>query len=1518
MDLRAARILPSISQLLRFPLLFLVFLVGHAQAANGMPEGTLGWSYYTGVFGPDEFAADPVTACQKTAMKHMGRPLKAMRPHEGHRNWYDCIYPHFLKVGGTEWYGSTLLICERGYTAYAQGVCRKEQPEVAVPLTCQGSAANPVQFTSGAKVQHETDLIAGPGAALHIVRTYRSVRENGLGQSAGFNWSFSFERAFFAPRDFGSTIRPKVSGTLGDGSYFQFSRQGDGTYRSDFDRSMSLVLQADGGWLLSTPDGTVERFDKIDDTFRLSSSHSRDSSVTQYVYGANNQLSEITDASGRGVTVKWEGDTIVSITSASGSVGYEYEQADIPGYGPIEGMGRLVGVHFLDRAGAEISSRTYHYEDANQRFLLTGITDEHGKRFATYAYDINGKAVLSEHAGGAGRHTFEYPSRTSRIVTDPLGSRRTVDLSFGADGIGRVAAQSQPGGAGCAASASAQTFSAKGDVTSKTDFNGNKTCLFNDPLRGTESARITGLAKGAACPAGIDSALPANARKTSTRWHPDWAMAAATAGPGRLETKVYNGQRDAAGKVVECASGAVLPNGKPIAVVCRATVQASNDNNGGLGFAAPGTGLVQEWRYTYNRSGQLLTSTGPAGADGKAESASMSYYADTSASHRPGDLASVRNGVGEVTSYLEYSDDGLPTKIKHPNGRIVESEYDARQRLVSSTVRAVSGQIETTRYEYDVAGQLIRMAAPDGSLLEYAYDDAHRLTGLRDRAGNSINFTLDAMGNAVRQEVKDPNGTLVAQTTRAFDALNRLQREQKSASDPGARFEYDAVGNLTASIDPMARTSKGTYDTFNRLIQQTLPAADATGKPAMIDYAYTPQDQLASVLDPRRLQTRYVVNGLGQQTTLISPDTGTTSTQFDGAGNAISRLDAAGRKTAYRYDAAGRVTGIGTSTFEYGVAGSAAAGRVTAMTDEAGKTVYAYDGMGRLLRKEQTSGAASRRFVTAYTYGSTGGAVGHVTSMTYPSGNRIDITYDSNGRPSALGLTRPNTARITILSDMTYQPFGAVRSWLWGNHSAASPNKYERQFDLENRLVSYPLGHLAAGGAVRTLSYDAAGRIVSSTHKGNAMPGRLDQRYYYDGRDRLIGFDSVTASQRFEYDANGNRTKLTAGSNSYLNTIDPGSNRLTATAGPAQSKRNTYDAAGNLVSDGALRFGYGNEGRLNSVSGASGGAVQYRYNGIGQRTIKSDVAGASTYFVYDEAGHMVGEYDTAGTPIQETVFLEGLPIALIKPRGAGAIENAYYIYADHLATSRVITRASDNKMVWRWDGANPFGEDPPDENPNRLGIFANNLRFSGQYYDKETNLYYNYYRDYDAQTGRYVQSDPIGFNGGMNTYGYVDGSPLDSVDPFGLERIDRVPGYGPTPGKVSPEVKSYLCNLIKECQGDLNCVYRRSNEDRRGGGPKGAKPNPATWNDPTLRNAENWAAAASGDALPLPAITDTELGILIYQFIIKEKIYPALGKSTTPSSKDAALAGLSGLEWKDRSPSEATKAAAQWCNDCAK
>jgi RHS repeat-associated protein len=108
----------------------------------------------------------------------------------------------------------------------------------------------------------------------------------------------------------------------------------------------------------------------------------------------------------------------------------------------------------------------------------------------------------------------------------------------------------------------------------------------------------------------------------------------------------------------------------------------------------------------------------------------------------------------------------------------------------------------------------------------------------------------------------------------------------------------------------------------------------------------------------------------------------------------------------------------------------------------------------------------------------------------------------------------------------------------------------------------------------------------------------------------------------------------------------------------------------------------------------------------------------------------------------------------------------YFIDADHLETPRVVVD-KDNAVRWRWL-AEPFGSSAPETNPQGLGVFTQPLRFAGQYADAETGLYYNWHRDYDASTGRYVQSDPIRQNGGINTYTYADNDPLRYSDPLGL------------------------------------------------------------------------------------------------------------------------------------------------------
>jgi RHS repeat-associated protein len=1416
----------------------------HAQQA--IPGGTKGWWYFISMTEGSGYAADPITACKHNALNNMGTPLLEMRPNAD--GSFGCKYSHVMQSVGAHWYTTTWLACEPGYHPRNTGVCVKND-ETPAPSSCLmpdlggagASVGNPVQLASGAKVQTEIDLVAGPDL-LRIERTYRSLRMNGMAQSAGQGWSFSFDRDFMVDRGSDGQGKPYVSGTLGDGSFFQFDPQTDGSFRSRYDKRLTLqaLSMRYDDWMLTVPNGQIERYTKVGDVFLLVSSQAREGKALHYTYDANHQLTQIGDLTGRSVHVGWSKGRIASIDGPDGGAHYDYDEATVPGQADIEGMGRLAAVHFHDRTGSLLGSRRYHYEDERQRYLLTGITDENGVRFATYGYNDASQAVLSEHAGGAGRHAFAYPAETTRVVTDPLGTARTYGVLYAADGRGRITGESQPAGAGCSAGASAMTYAPSGDLASSTDFNGQKTCFANDPNRGLETRRISGLPASMSCPAGADAMPTKAARMVSTQWHPDWPLVSGVAEAYRIVTNVYNGERGADGQVQQCAGGATLPNGKPVAVLCSQTVQATTDSNGTLGFSAARTGPARVWRYTYNRTGQLLTRTGPTDAAGNVDSARLTYYSDTSGSHAAGDLASVTNGAGEVTQFLEYSADGLATQIKRPNGQTVALTYGPRQRLATSTVTDSGGTSESTRYTYDDAGQLTRVVAPDGSATEYSYDAAHRLTGLRDGAGNTIHLDLDNMGNVIRQEVRGAAGELVTSAQRTYDALNRLQKAQRDAGDAGTSFAYDRGGNLTALTDPLGRVTTQSFDNFDRVLAQALPAATPGAAAPVIGFSYSNQDQLLSVTDPRKLTTRYTVDGFGQQTSIASPDTGTTTSQFDGAGNPDSSTDASGRKTVYRFDAARRVTQIGSSTFEYGKDGSGATGRLTVMRDDSGQTSYTYDGFGRLLAKNQTVGigAAVKTFALAYAYGSAGTAVGHVTSMTYPSGNRVDIAYGSDGRAISLTVTPPGASPVTILQDIRYLPFGAVRGWTWGNSTTANPNIYQRGFDLDGRIVSYPLGHPANNGIVRTLSYDAAGRITASRHAGGPTAALLDQRYDYDGLDRLTGFAAANTSQRFGYDANGNRTQATFGANTYLNTINAASNRLTSTTGPAPARGNSYDAAGNLTNDGTIQYSYGSDGRLSSVLRA-GVTTAYRYNGLGQR-VATIGAAVMVHYMYDETGRVIGEYDGKGAAMQETVYLDDLPVAVLKPGTNGSRVTAgtfavNYVYADHLSTARVLTRASDNKMVWRWDGADPFGLDQPDQDPSRQGELTYNPRFPGQMFDRETNNNYNYFRDYDPQTGRYIESDPIGLAGGINTYGYVEGNPVSHADPLGLCNCGRIlsdalnhnndSGYG-YDGNKGPGRGTNKCNAYVDDALDHTDVAPRRHFGF--GGPISA----GTWADP--------------------------------------------------------------------------------------
>ncbi len=202
-------------------------------------------------------------------------------------------------------------------------------------------------------------------------------------------------------------------------------------------------------------------------------------------------------------------------------------------------------------------------------------------------------------------------------------------------------------------------------------------------------------------------------------------------------------------------------------------------------------------------------------------------------------------------------------------------------------------------------------------------------------------------------------------------------------------------------------------------------------------------------------------------------------------------------------------------------------------------------------------------------------------------------------------------------------------------------------------------------------------------------------------------------------------------------------------------------------------------------------------------------------FFYDPAGQLIGEYkDNASTTTstddwlvrQETIWLDDIPVAVIrKPTATGPIQ-IYYIHADHLNTPRVIVNTA-NTIVWRWENTHVFGANLPDEDPDgNAQLFEYHQRFPGQYFDRETNLHYNYFRYYEPETGRYISPDPIGLAGGINIYGYVKQNPLSFIDSDGL-----LPDAIVDLGLIAFDIASYAYNKVRGCDTSEDIASLKAN-----------------------------------------------------------------------------------------------------------
>ncbi|WP_187360035.1 RHS repeat-associated core domain-containing protein [Chitinolyticbacter meiyuanensis] len=569
-----------------------------------------------------------------------------------------------------------------------------------------------------------------------------------------------------------------------------------------------------------------------------------------------------------------------------------------------------------------------------------------------------------------------------------------------------------------------------------------------------------------------------------------------------------------------------------------------------------------------------------------------------------------------------------------------------------------------------------------------------------------------------------------------YDALGRLERVY-DAKGYQTTFTYDANGNRKTRKDALGRITSYSYDALNRLKTITNPD---TG---VITFSYDGRDNLVSVQDAEGFTTSYTYNGFDDLIRQVSPDSGTTTYVHEADGHLKSKTDARNKTATYTRDDLGRVKQIAfvdeTHSFTYDTAANGN-GLLASFSDASGSTSYGYNAQGRLALVNRSIGGIALNSQLGYN------SAGQLSQITYPSGTLVNYSW-SNGRISEVKVNGQ-----VLLNNAQYGANGRLLGWTWANGK-------QRKHPGDNQGQ---IAGITTATQTYTYSYDAVGNLTKQD-PGTTPAGVRE--YGYDSMDRLtLNNIGTSTSYGYQYDLNGNRTERRLGTAVTQLNHDPNSNRVLSQSG-ATTANYSYDAAGNMVNSGANV--YNNAGRLTKTKV---GTIwwQYSYNALGQRVKKSDGVNDTTLFTYDEAGQTVGEYDATGQRRTETVWLDNIPVAVIQ--GAGASPKLYYVWADHLNTPRQLTDPSaNNKLVWEWTFGEAFGNWNVNEDPDADTIKVTyNLRFPGQYFDKEIGRHYNYFRDYDPRIGRYIQSDPIGLEGGINTYGYVEGSPLALIDPLGL------------------------------------------------------------------------------------------------------------------------------------------------------
>ena len=552
---------------------------------------------------------------------------------------------------------------------------KSNYPNTQIPVnkldekSCE--VGNPCFVGSGIKQQQETDFVGVGSQPLTLKRGYRSSYLVAPADGFGALWMHEWQRRLDLSKYY-NTI-PSLASLRDDGRWTTFALS-NGVWAGTDGRGDQIVAVTDAGGAgqgFHLTDRRNDRTEDYDATGKLTLVKERNGRTTSLKYSDTNTavtvapyanlLIEVSNQFGQ--TIRFTYDSLGRINAAN------LPDGTVVQYG-YDAYGMLNVVTYADN-----TQRKYHYENTQYRWAMTGITDEKGVRFATYAYDSLGRAISTEHAGGVDKFQLSFLGNGQTSVTTADGTSRTFTSELQGNVL-RATGASAPCPA-CGDIAKAVTYDAAGNVASRKDFADKETRYSYDAL-GRETQRIDGYGT-------------ADAKTTTTEWHPTWNLPLKVAAPSRVDYFTYDSQG-------QMTAHGWFPTADP---------------NGSQGLNAAPSGAVSSNSYGYDAHG-LMTSLAEVEDGAIAKQWSFTYDAQ-------GNLLTATDG-SRTARGLAYDPAGRLLEAVNIDGDTLKYVYDSRGRVT----QYVFGE-NVTAYVYDAIGQKVQVTSPQGDVTNYVYDAAHRL-----------------------------------------------------------------------------------------------------------------------------------------------------------------------------------------------------------------------------------------------------------------------------------------------------------------------------------------------------------------------------------------------------------------------------------------------------------------------------------------------------------------------------------------------------------------------------------------------------------------------------------------------------------------------------------------------------------------------------------------------------------------------------------------------------------------------